>query len=238
MRSGDRYSQLIDGAEAALPIVLGYIPIGLAFGVLAVQQGLGVPGIFVMSLIVYAGSAQFIATGMLAAGASVTAIVATTFLVNLRHLLMSASMSAHLRRIHPVLQAIISFGITDETFAVGITAAQDQKRGAGFFLGLHAVSQVSWVISTVIGGLVGNLVPEPERFGLDFALPAMFVGLLLMQLRDRKELIVAVISGAVSVGLAIGMKGNWNIILATVIGASVGAVAHICQQKSSLPSQE
>ncbi|MGE5653154.1 MAG: AzlC family ABC transporter permease, partial [Bacillota bacterium] len=101
MKPAPEHNQLTTGARAALPIVLGYVPIGLAFGVLAVQQGLGVPGIFLMSLIVYAGSAQFIATGMLAAGASPTAIIATTFLVNLRHLLMSASMSAHLRHIHP-----------------------------------------------------------------------------------------------------------------------------------------
>ncbi len=228
--------ELLAGARAALPIVLGYIPIGLAFGVLAVQQGLGVPGIFLMSLMVYAGSAQFIGTGMLAAGASPSAIIATTFLVNLRHLLMSASLSSYLRRIHPLIQAIISLGITDETFAVGITAVREKEHSAHFFLGLHGISQVSWVISTVTGGLIGNLIPHPERFGLDFALPAMFVGLLLMQLRERKELLVAVISGAVSVGLALGLKGNWNIILATLIGASMGAVVHTWQQKSSLSS--
>ncbi len=236
MRSAPEQNQLMAGARAALPIVLGYIPIGLAFGVLAVKQGLGVLGIFLMSLLVYAGSAQFIATGMLAAGVSTSAIIATTFLVNLRHLLMSASISSHLKRIHPVLQAIISFGITDETFAIDITAAGEQERGAQFFLGVHGLSQLSWILSTVIGGLVGNLIPQPERFGLDFALPAMFVGLLLMQLRESKELLVAVISGALSVGLALALQGNWNIILSTIIAASIGAVVHTWQQKSSLSS--
>lgn len=236
MRTEPEQNQLMAGARAALPIVLGYIPIGLAFGVLAVKQGLGVLGIFFMSLLVYAGSAQFIATGMLAAGASTGAIIATTFLVNLRHLLMSASISSHLKRIHPVVQAIISFGITDETFAIDITAAQEQERGARFFIGVHGLSQLSWILSTVIGGLVGNLIPQPERFGLDFALPAMFVGLLLMQLRESKELLVAVISGALSVGLALALKGNWNIILATIFAASIGAVVHTWQQKSSLSS--
>ncbi len=224
----------IQGIKKASPIVLGYVPIGLAFGVMAVQQGLTVLEIFLMSLLVYAGSAQFIAAGMMAAQASIGGIIATTFLVNLRHLLMSASLSPYLKGVSPLLQSIISFGITDETFAVGITEVKRERWGSSFFLGLHFTSHLSWIISTVLGGVLGNLIPNPDKLGLDYALPAMFIGLLLMQMNNRREVLVALFSGALSIGLLTLLEGNWNIILATITGATIGVVMEGWKKKSSL----
>jgi len=230
-----RQKEFIQSIKKASPIVLGYVPIGLAFGVMAVQQGLTILEIFLMSLLVYAGSAQFIAAGMMAAQASIGGIIATTFLVNLRHLLMSASLSPYLKGLSPLLQSVISFGITDETFAVGITEVKRESWGSSFFLGLHFTSHLSWIISTVLGGVLGNLIPNPDKLGLDYALPAMFIGLLLMQMNNLREVLVALFSGALSIGLLTLLDGNWNIILATIIGATVGVVMEGWKKKSSLP---
>lgn len=221
------------GVKGAVPIVLGYLPIGFAFGVLAIQQGLTVPDIFLMSLFVYAGSAQFIAAAMLATGADAASIIMTTFLVNLRHLLMSASLSPYLKHIPSPIQALLSYGLTDETYAVGITAVRQETLSARYFAGLHITSQAGWIISTVVGGMMGNLIPDPTRLGIDFALSAMFIGLLLMQIKDKKDILVAACAGGISLLLAMGFQGNWNIIIATVVAATIGVSVELWRKKSS-----
>lgn len=228
----------IKGAKGAMPIALGYLPIGFAFGVLAVQQGLTILDIFFMSLFVYAGSAQFIAAAMIASGAGVTSIIMTTFLVNLRHLLMSASLSPYLKHIASPIQALISFGITDETYAVGITQARAETCSAKYFAGLHITSQASWIASTVLGGALGNLIPDPARWGIDFALSAMFIGLLLMQMKDKKDLLVSICAGGLSLLIAVEVDGNWNIIIAALLAATIGVSVELWSKKLSLPLSE
>lgn len=226
-------SEFLAGFKASFPIVLGYIPIGFAFGVLAMQSGLTLFEIFLMSALVYAGSAQFIAVGMLAIGASVSSIIFTTFLVNLRHLLMSASMAPHLKDVSRKILPILSYGLTDETFAVGITEVVKKRRRTSYFLGLHATSHLAWITSTVAGGLFGNLIVDSSRYGLNFALPAMFIGLLLMQVKSKTSITVAAIAGILSIFISFSMKGNWNIIIATIIAATLGVVIEQWTQKFS-----
>ncbi len=232
----------IQGVKSALPIILGYIPIGFAFGVLAVQQGLSILEIGCMSILVYAGSAQFIGAAMIASGTTTASIVMTTFLVNLRHLLMSASYSPYLKHIASPIQALIAYGITDETYAVGIVHAEETTHAntkpvsANFFLGLHITSQASWVVSTVLGGVLGNLIPDPARWGIDFALSAMFIGLLLMQIKDKKDILVAVCAGGLSLLLATGTSGHWNIIIAALTAATIGVSIELWTKKLFLYS--
>ncbi|NLY43732.1 MAG: AzlC family ABC transporter permease [Clostridiaceae bacterium] len=226
-------NELLSGIKGAVPVVMGYIPIGLAFGVLAVQQGLSVWEIFCMSLFVYAGSAQFIAASMISSGATAASIITTTFLVNLRHLLMSASLSPYLKHISSFMQSLISFGITDETYAVGITEARTNTRSARYFLALHITSQVSWILSTVLGGVLGNMIPDPSRLGIDFALSAMFIGLLFMQMKDKKDVLVSICAGVISILIALNMNGSWNIIIATILAATMGVIIEQWTAKSS-----
>lgn len=216
--------QYKDGVKASLPVVMGYIPIGLAFGVLAVQAGLGPWEVFLMSLLVYAGSSQFIAAGMIAGGASPGSIIITTFLVNSRHLLLSASLAPHLKGRPGKTLAAISFGITDETFAVAMAEVVKNSRPPAYFAGLNITSQFFWIASTVMGAVVGNLIPDPGRFGLNFALPAMFIGLLVIQIRGRLGLAIAVLAFAMSLLFKAMLPGNWNIILTAVLAATIGVI--------------
>ncbi len=226
-----KQKQWVEGVKSSTPVVLGYIPIGLAFGVLAFQQGLSIKEIFLMSVLVYAGSSQFIAVSMIGMGVSPLSIIFTTFFVNLRHLLMSASLAPHVKHISQGRLAAIAFGITDETFAVGITRAEKEKKSTSYFLALHIISQAAWIISTVAGGLVGNLIPNPEKLGLDYALPAMFIGLLVMQIKDNRYIKIAALSGLMSVILSIYIKGSVNIIIATVIAATMGVAIEAWTKK-------
>ena len=221
------------GLKAATPIVMGYLPIGFAFGILAVQQGMTISQIFFMSLFVYAGSAQFIAAAMIASGSGIFSIITTTFLVNLRHLLMSASMSTHLKHITSPVLALISYGVTDETFAVSINQIKEEKTSSQYMFGLHITSQSGWVLSTVLGGIIGDAIPDPARWGVDFALNAMFIGLLLMQFKNKKDLLISLCAGVISILIALNVEGNWNIILAAVTAATIGVCLEQWSKKLS-----
>ncbi len=221
------------GVKAALPVVFGYFPIGLAFGVLAVQSGMSIMEIFLMSLLVYAGSAQFIGAGMLAAQASIGAIVLTTFLVNSRHLLMTASLAPYMKNIRPKLLSLLGFWVTDETFAISISAVAKQQQGKGYFFGLFITAHIAWLSSTVLGAMMGNFIPEPQAFGLDFALPAMFIALLILQVRHKKAIAVGIVAAALSIGIKLNVPGSWNIILATIISATIGVLIDQWMEKSS-----
>jgi len=218
------YSEWRKGLKAAVPVIVGYVPIGLAFGILASQQGLTVGTVFLMSLIVYAGSSQFIAAAMMATGADAVSVISTTFLVNLRHLLMSASLSQHMKKFSTKLQSIISFGITDETFAVSGSYVQNNIATEGYFLGLHLASHGSWILSTVLGGIFGSRLTDTTKWGIDFALSAMFIGLLIMQLKDKKGLLVSLCAGVLSLILRINLNDNYNVIIAAVVAATIGVV--------------
>lgn len=217
-----------DGVRAAAPIVLGYLPIGFAFGVLAHTAGLSVAEVFLMSLLVYAGSAQFIGVGMLQGAAAAPAIIGTTFLVNLRHLLMSTALAPAFRENQAWQNSLLAHGITDESFALHSALLQGRPARPGYAAGLHFTAQAGWIVASVAGALVGNLAANTAALGLDFALPAMFVGLLLPNLQgaERKpRLWAALIAGAVSVVVCVAFPDpSWAVILATLAAATVGVM--------------
>lgn len=217
------------GMKAALPIVLGYVPIGFAYGVLAKTSGLTVAEVALMSVVVYAGSSQFIGSKMIAAGDPLGAVISTTFLVNLRHLLMSAALVPSMRQIPPWKSALLSYELTDESFAVISATLQGRPANPEWVAGLQITSQLSWIVTSVIGALTGGLIGNNPAFGLDFALPAMFIGLLLLQMGNnggerRKPIIVAVVAASVSILVASLIPGRWNVITATVVAATLGVI--------------
>jgi len=219
--TAERTSILKDGIRAAWPICLGYVPIGLAFGVLAQKAGLSPLAIGLMSALVFAGSAQFIAVAMLGAGAGIAAIVATAFTVNLRHLLMSSALSVYLKGIHRRWLALFAYGITDESFALNLVRFREGGWDWRRALTVNHITNAFWVASTVIGGLGGALIPA-HAFGIDYALMGMFLCLLVYQLRGRIYVMTGLIAGAAAVILSIAIPGNSYIVAASVIAATAG----------------
>jgi 4-azaleucine resistance transporter AzlC len=215
------------GVKAATPIVLGYLPIGFAFGVLARTAGLSVAEVGLMSILVYAGSSQFIGVNMLAAGAAAPAILSTTFLVNLRHLLLSTALLPSFKENAAWQNALLAYGITDETFAVNASVLQGRTIGAAYVAGLHVTAQSSWVAASVVGALAGQMAGNHEALGLDFALSAMFIGLLMPHLRGEgagKKQVAAVVAALTAVAMALLGQPSWGIIAATVLAATVGVM--------------
>ena len=163
-------SAIVKGTKDATPIVMGYIPIAIVFGILASQVGIGLSGAAAMSVFVFAGSAQLIAVGMIGEGASIGTIVFTTFLVNLRHLLMSSALSPFLRDLSKKELAWFGFQMTDETFAIHSTKFRVAVPPALESFALNSTAQLSWVGGTIVGVLAGGMVKDVEGLGLDYAL--------------------------------------------------------------------
>lgn len=214
-------SILRDGLRAAWPICLGYVPIGLAFGVLAQKAGLTPLAVGFMSALVFAGSSQFIAVAMLGAGAGIASIVATTFAVNLRHLLMSSALSVYLRGIRKRWLTLFAYGITDESFALNLVRFREGNWDWKRALTVNHVTNSVWVTSTVAGALGGTLIPA-HAFGIDYALMGMFLCLLVYQLRGKIYAVTALIAGVAAVVISLWVPGNSYIVAASVIAATLG----------------
>ncbi|MBW2592801.1 MAG: AzlC family ABC transporter permease [Deltaproteobacteria bacterium] len=223
----------VDGVVAAWPICLGYIPIGLAFGVLAQKAGLGPWEIFLMSLLVFAGSSQFIAVSMLDCGAASASIILTTFTVNLRHLLMSSALAVYFTKSSRNKLGLLAYGVTDESFAVNYSRLKAGEWDIERSLVLNYTANMIWIISTVAGGFGGQFIPA-GAFGIDYALPAMFICLLVFQLNGQKYLFVAMLSGVLAVFLSLVLPGNMYIVAASIFSATCGTILKRFFEKKSL----
>ncbi|WP_010287334.1 AzlC family ABC transporter permease [Kurthia massiliensis] len=175
----------LDGVKDCLPTLIGYLSIGFAFGVVGIASHLSIFEIFLLSLLIYAGAAQFIFCSLLMAGTPASAIILTTFIVNLRHFLMSLSLAPSFKQ--DSFMKNIGYGtlLTDETYGVAMTMRARQQTLSGRWMdGLNVTAYISWIIASIAGAIVGKWIPNPESWGLDFALTAMFVALLILNLQS------------------------------------------------------
>ncbi|MER2105493.1 MAG: AzlC family ABC transporter permease [Solibacillus sp.] len=221
----------IQGVRDCIPTLLGYISIGVAFGVVGIASGISVFEIFLLSVLVYAGSAQFIFCGLYLAGAPMSAIIVTVFIVNLRHLLMSLSVAPHFTKYSTLRN--IGFGIllTDETFGVAMTTLGKEGRLGGRWMdGLNITAYTVWIASCTIGGVIGGYLPNPESWGLDYALVAMFVALLVLTLANlpRTKLMHYIkLIGIMAIcmySFSYIMPGHLAVLVSTVVVATIGVV--------------
>jgi 4-azaleucine resistance transporter AzlC len=191
-------SQYVQGARAAAPIGVAALAFGLSFGLVAQEAGLGVLAPIVMSATTFAGSAQFAAVSIIGAGSGALAAIVAALLLNARYGPISISVAHGFRG--GVLRRLLGAQlIVDETWALsgGGGPGFDVRRllGAGFVL------WPCWVGGTVLGVLAGNLVGDPNRLGLDAAFPALFLALLVPQLRDRRSVVAALLGAAIALVL-------------------------------------
>lgn len=212
------------GVSRAMPITLGYVPIGFAYGVLAQKAGLSAFNTLAMSIFVYAGSSQLIAVGLFAAVTAPLSIILTTFVVNLRHMLMASALAPYLSRWGKFELSAFAYEITDESFALHSIEFPKRKPNATESLALNMTAQISWIFGSWLGMVAGGLITDVKLFALDYALPAMFIALLMMQLKDRIQLMVAIATGILAVALLLAGLSQWYVIIATIIGASLGVV--------------
>ncbi|TCN26038.1 AzlC family ABC transporter permease [Mesobacillus foraminis] len=219
----------LQGVKECLPTLLGYLSIGFAAGVVEKTAGLSILEIALLSFILYAGSGQFIAAGMIGAGSSATAIIITIFFVNLRHILLSAALSPYFRHLTPIKNMLVGALLTDETFGVAINKAAKRKQISEKWMhGLNITAYLNWVAANVAGAYFGQWISNPEKFGLDFALPAMFIGLLVLTIASRGkvklDIIVGIMAIIIGVGASVMFSASIGVIVATIIASTIGMV--------------
>ena len=215
-------TEFFNGAKAELPILLGVLPFGMIYGVLAMQAGLPPLLALAMSSIVFAGSAQFIGAQLIAQSAGGVVIVATTFIVNLRHALYSASLAPFIKHVPLRWKVLLAYLLTDEAYAMTITRfTQPDSSSARYKHWYHCGAGItlwlSWQISTALGIFVGQLIPE--SWGLDFTLALTFIALVIPNLKDR-----ASAAAAVSAGIMATFSYTWPYKLGLFAAAITGIV--------------
>lgn len=215
------------GMKDTFPLVVGAIPFGIIFGAVAVTTGFSAWGTMGLSALVFAGSAQFIAIGLVAQGVAPGFIVLTTFVVNLRHALYAASLSAHVKHLPQRWLGLLGCLLTDETYAVAIRRflrADDSPFKHWYYLGSAVFMYINWQVCTLIGIVTGQQLRGLGDLGLDYAMVITFVGIVVPFITTRPMLLSAVVAGAVSM-LTADVPNKMGLMIAAVCGIAAGVLA-------------
>jgi len=227
----------LPGLKDGLSIAIGYMPIALAFGLLAKNTEISLAHTIGMSLFVFAGASQFMALGMIGIGTGMMEIVFSTFIVNIRHMLMSMSLNEKTVSERPLRKMIYAFGITDEVFAVAST--REGKVGSSYLYGAGLMAYLSWVINSGIGYLVGSALPPSLQGGMGVALYAMFIGLLVPATKKSiKALLLAVLAGGMNYAFSGVLPTGWAIVAATVSAVAIVEIVNLVKPDSWASEEE
>ncbi|MGJ9459299.1 AzlC family ABC transporter permease [Oceanobacillus sp. CF4.6] len=214
------------GIFTGLPIMLGYLPVAITYGVLAKQAGMSLTELTLMSVLVFAGASQFMAVNMIAVGTGALEIIIATFVLNFRHFVMSLSFMNQLRNFSLKWKIPLSFGLTDESFAVSSVNKDEAKmeKGALFYGTILIIAYVSWIFGSFLGGVLGDVIPDRLSQSMGIALYAMFIGLLLPSVKKDKRIAVIALFAMLINALCIqlGMSTGWAIVVGTIIGGMSG----------------
>jgi len=222
----------LSGARDILPLVIGTTPFAIIFGTLAVSAGLPPLAAMALSIFVFAGSAQFIAINLLSGGAALPVIWLTTFIINLRHALYSATLQPVARDWPLPWRALTAFWLTDECFAVFERRLQTdgETNALPYYIGAALFFYTNWVCWTAVGALLRNQIPGLAALGLDFAMIATFAAMVAPQLKKSTPVCVALAAGSVA-WFAHALPYKLGLILAALIGVLVGVILDFRRQR-------
>ena len=223
-------SRFLRGVRLGIPILLGYLPVGIAFGVLATTLGFTVVQAVTCSATALAGAGQFIALSLMQAGEAAVAVVIATTVVNLRYVLFAATLSPYQKGMSLARQSVLAFTLTDETFALNISDLRQGTATGASMAGVGAIAWVGWVAGRLIGAVAAGWIGDPEAWGVGFAMPAMFTALFIALADDTRHVLVGLAAGAIMValpaleGFGIAIPPAWYVIIASVTCATFAAV--------------
>lgn len=212
-----------EGIITSIPVMIGYLPIAIAYGLLAKNTGINFRDTTLFSAIVYAGASQFMALDLISLGISTSSIIFATFLLNLRHIMMSASLSISFKGIKRKYLPIIAYGITDETFSV--SSFNKDKINLPFILTFYFLAYCAWVGGTMLGYLVGEILPSSLQSSLAIGLYAMFSALLFPEFKGRANIVfLSIISGIIYMFLYYSklFTSGWDIVIGIILSSALG----------------
>lgn len=224
-----RRKEFLTGAKDAIPVLLGYLSVAITFGVISVEKGLPLWAPTLISVTNFTGTGQFVGVDLISVLASYAEIFSALLVINARYFLMGISLAQKLPPEIKLWQRfIIAFGNTDENYAIAM--ASEKKVTFAYFLGLIFSSYSGWVGGTIIGSLLGNIIPESVTSAMGIALYAMYVAIIIPPAIKSKP-IVCVISFAVVISSVIkfvpefsALGSGWSVIISGVIASAFGAV--------------
>jgi 4-azaleucine resistance transporter AzlC len=212
---------LLAGARATLPILIGVIPFAMITGVAAVSVGLTFFETLGISVLVFAGASQLVVFQLMSAGSPWIIMVMTAWVINLRFTMYSATLAPYLQKLSVWQKALLAYMLSDQAFGISLShfAVNEKVNHRWFYSGVALTIWIAWQVSAVIGTLLGALVPA--SLGFDFAFPLSFMALMFATLRDRPTVVAALVGGMIAV-LAKGLPYNTGLVLATFLGIAAG----------------
>lgn len=224
--------EFLRGVKLGFPIFLGYVPVGMAFGVLAkVEGGFAVWQAALCSLTAFAGAGQFIGLNILVDSGVVAALIATS-VVNMRYVLFSTTLAPHVKKVRQPALSWLAFSLTDETFAVNVADTRAGMSTTASKAGVGLIALCGWVLGTVVGAIGAGWIGDPTTWGVDFAMPAMFAALFVALAEDRRHVFIGLIAGGMALLLPVApiigqyLNGSWSIVIASMAAATIASVVY------------
>jgi 4-azaleucine resistance transporter AzlC len=212
----------LSGARQAIPLAASVFLVGTVLGVLARHAGLTLLETLAMSAMVFAGASQFVAIGLWAAPIPILAIVLTTLVVNLRHVLLSAALRPWFRDLSSLRVYGSLFFMVDESWALTMRQVRAGAQDRAFLIGAGALMYLAWVTATATGYIAGAAIGDLSRWGLDFAITAVFTALLMGMWRGRSDIWPWLVSAVVAVVTWRVLPGTWYILCGAMAGIVTG----------------
>lgn len=221
MQHKDRTTEFLQGLRTIAPIIVAAMPIGLVFGAVAASKGLSPLEAAMMSALVFAGGAQFVAMDLWTHPAAWSALGFAALLVNVRHVLMGASLAAKMQRFSPWQKYLGALVMADENWAMAEARAARMVLTPAYYAGLSILFYLNWIVASLVGALLGAFMGDPAAIGLDFAFPAVFIVLVMGFWKGPATGMVLIASAAAAIAVHRFVPGAWYI----AAGAAAGLVA-------------
>lgn len=219
------------GLKAIFPLCIGAFPFSFIVGAISINAGMTLGQSTFWSLTVFAGSSQMVALGLIQSSASILVIMITTFIINLRHLLYSASLSEHIKDYPLHIRALMAYGLTDEVYAATIGEVKQEKAGRHwFYLAAMMGFWMNWVFANFLGALVGSSFPEIAHYGLDFAMVAAFIAIVIPQVKSRECIVAAIVASVTGILLS-GLPYSLGLVVAAITGVYAGYKMDLSSEK-------
>lgn len=225
-------SEFGQGVIDVIPLLLGIIPFGFIAGIATVNAGLGLPEAIGLSALVFAGASQLAALDLIGRDAPLAIVVVTAVVINLRMLMYSASIAPHFQTLSRRLKAAVAYLLTDQAYALSIARYRNEEstRSVAYYIGVAGTLWIVWQLTTIAGVVLGTRVPE--SLGLEFAVPLVFLALLIPAMEDGPTTIAGILGGIVAV-VAGGLPLNLGLLVGATVGIVAGRLTELATEGSS-----
>ncbi|MBC6556661.1 AzlC family ABC transporter permease [Citrobacter braakii] len=224
---------ILRGISAVMPLCIGDFPFSFIVGALSVSAGMSVWQSTTWSCIVIAGSAQMLALNMIKTGASLGIIIFTTLIINLRHVLYSASLSEKVHDASFFRKGFMSYALTDEVYASTVKEMDTSKSDKYIFYFTAMLTFWGfWVLADFLGAVTGSSFPDIQRYGLDFAMVAAFIAIVVPQIKSQACTIAAVVA-SISGVLLVVLPWSLGIVVSSLLGVLAGLCMDLAEERKA-----